>query len=365
MKRLLLLLLIACSPVSEKIFVANEEGGSISVIDAVKLVEIERVKLAAEHDGEMVYYAPHNVQVSGDLVLVTSNSGSGDEHEEGSHEEAESEANSHTDLSGIISNLPSGMVMASAHGDEESSEHFDQLVVIDAKSHDILERIDLGVGAHLAHVVSDGKFAYITATNTDELFKISFADWSVSSISLPKGSAPHGLRLGDGFAAIASMDGNLLIVDLNTNAIKSVNVSGMLMQSAIIGDYVFVSVFDKDELARYDVKSGKLDRFKLGNAGPVQLYPSVDGNFIYVADQGNLLGKPVGTNVFKVSVSSGERVDTIESGSAPHGVVVSPNGKVWVTNVLDNTVSMIENDAVLATIHVGVAPNGISFWSRN
>ena len=161
------------------------------------------------------------------------------------------------------------------------------------------------------------------------------------------------------------MDGNLLIVDLNTNELKRVNVSGMLMQSAVVGDYVFVSVFDKDELARYDIKSEKLDRFRLGKAGPVQIYPSNDGEFIYVADQGNLLGKPVGTDVFKVSASSGEIVGTIESGSAPHGVVVSPSGKVWVTNVLDNTVSVIENDVVSETVQVGVAPNGISFWSRD
>lgn len=364
---LLLVLLAACSPVNEKIFVANEEGGSISVIDAQKLVEIERVKLAAEHDGELVYYSPHNVQVAGDLVFVTANTGAHDESEDdhSSHSDEKESSHGHSELSGVLSGLPTGMVLVGAHGDEPMSEHMDQLVVLDAKNHKIIERVDLGLDAHLAHVVADDSYAYVTSTNSDELFKVSLSDWGVSSIALPKGSSPHGFRLGDGFAAIAGMDGNLLIVDLRTNEVESVNVSGMLVQSAVVGDDVFVSVFDSDELARYNVKSKKLSRFRLGEAGPIQLYPSVDGNFIYVADQGNMLGKPVGSLVFKIDAVSGELVKSIESGAAPHGVVVSPDGRVWITNLLDNTVSVLVADELFKTIDVGVAPNGISYWSKN
>lgn len=364
---LLLILLAACSPVNEKIFVANEEGGSVSVIDVQKLVEIERVKLAAMHGDELVYYSPHNVQVVGDLVLITANTGAHDEEEDehSSHNSKQESSHGDSELSNSLSSLPTGMVLVGAHGDEPKSEHMDQLVVLDAKSHEVIERVDLGFDAHLAHVVADESYAYVTSTNTDELFKVNLADWSVSSIALPKGSSSHGLRLGDGFAAIAAMDGNLLIVNLKTNEIESVNVSGMLVQSAVVGDDVFVSVFDSDELARYNVKSKKLNKFKMGEAGPIQLYPSVDGKFIYVADQGNILGKPVGSLVFKVDAVSGEIVKSIESGAAPHGVVVSPDGRVWVTNLLDNTVSVLAEDALFKTINVGVAPNGISYWSKN
>jgi DNA-binding beta-propeller fold protein YncE len=311
------------------------------------------------------------VQVFGDFVFVTANTGSHDEGEDdhSSHGGAvvgqNSRGSGDSELGGVFSRFSTGMVLVGAHGDEPQSEHMDQLVIMDAKSHEIVRRVDVGFDAHLAHVVSDGEFAYVTATNSDELVKVSLSDWGVSSVSLPEGSAPHGLRLGDGFAAIAGMGGVLLLVDLGTNVVESVNVSGMLVQSAVVGDDVFVSVFDSDELVRYNVKSKKLDRFKLGSAGPIQLYPSVDGEFIYVADQGNMLGKPVGSFVFKVDARSGEIVSSVESGAAPHGVVVSPDGRVWVTNLLDNSVSVLSDDGLFKTVQVGVAPNGVSFWSEN
>ncbi len=58
-------------------------------------------------------------------------------------------------------------------------------------------------------------------------------------------------------------------------------------------------------------------------------------------------------------------IQTIEGGIAPHGVVVSKDGKfVYVTNLLGNDVSVIdvEMGKETAKIKVGKMPNGISVW---
>ncbi|WP_133626908.1 YncE family protein [Fonticella tunisiensis] len=57
-------------------------------------------------------------------------------------------------------------------------------------------------------------------------------------------------------------------------------------------------------------------------------------------------------------------VATIEVGKGAHGVVTSPDNKfVYVTNMYDNTVSIVDNNTnkVVATVLVDKTPNGISF----
>ena len=56
---------------------------------------------------------------------------------------------------------------------------------------------------------------------------------------------------------------------------------------------------------------------------------------------------------------------TVKSDYCPHGVVVSKDGKsVYVTNLLDNDLSVIDADSekVVAKIKVGLMPNGVSLY---
>ena len=57
----------------------------------------------------------------------------------------------------------------------------------------------------------------------------------------------------------------------------------------------------------------------------------------------------------------------IKAGNAPHGVVVSPDGKfVYVTNLLSGDLSIIDTstDMEIAKIPLGKEPNGVSLWPR-
>ena len=57
-------------------------------------------------------------------------------------------------------------------------------------------------------------------------------------------------------------------------------------------------------------------------------------------------------------------VATIVVGKGAHGLVTDNNSKfIYVTNMFENTVSVIDNsrNEVIATVPVGQTPNGISY----
>jgi YVTN family beta-propeller protein len=102
--------------------------------------------------------------------------------------------------------------------------------------------------------------------------------------------------------------------------------------------------------------------------GPIQMYPTPDSKFVYVADQGYYFGQPQNNIVYKVDVSSGTIIKQITAGAAPHGVVVSKDGKlVYITNLKSDDVSIIDTaiDAEVGRIPAGKEPNGISIWSKS
>ncbi|MBI4146273.1 YncE family protein [Candidatus Woesearchaeota archaeon] len=371
-KVFLLILLIACSQANEKIFVANEEAGTISIIDATTLKEIERVTLSNKGDD----YLPHNIQTVGNLVLITANHYHG-AHDESSHSHTESvEMNKHMDDHGethagnhdLAAEKPTiafGIVTVEAHeGEEEAQEiHPDQLVIMDAKTHKITERINLDVEAHLAHVVSDGENAYITATNKNLLYIVNLENKNLNYIELGN-SSPHGIRLTPDKAIIAGMNNQLQLVDLRTNKVETIKLPGKAVQTGYVTGKALATIYDTKQIAIYDLTSKKLEFVNLTNAkGPIQLYPTPNEKYIYVADQGVYFAQPPGTNTYKINLET-KQITTIPTGQAPHGVVVSPDGRVWVTNLQGNTVSLLENDKKTAEIDVGVLPNGITYWSK-
>jgi YVTN family beta-propeller protein len=359
---ILLLLLVACAPVREKVFVANEESGSISVIDVSSLKEIDRISLAITDKDSRLDFSPHNVQVVGNKVLITANVA----HK--NHAKSEGGHGDH-EAAGPIPEIYFGIVAVEAHGDDSSAVeegHSDQLVIMDAKSHKIVDRIDLDIEAHLAHVVSDGKNAYVTSTDKEGIYVVDLASKDVSMIPLPKGSMPHGARLtsDNKFAVIAAMGNALLLVNLQTNNVESVALPGKGVQAGVVGNIAMASVFDTKQLALYNMDTKELSLVDLpGALGPIQMYWTSDSKYVYVADQGVYFGQPPGRNTYKIDLAEKEVVAVIDTGDAPHGAVVSPDNRVWVTNLNGNSVSVIQNDQRAAEIQVGAAPNGISYWS--
>ena len=310
-----------------KLYVANEEGGSVSVIDLQD--SLKNTSIDISDSGKMMM--AHNVQVApnGKTVWVTA--------------------------------VPM------------DSTGINQLVVIDVNTGTIKHRVQLGKDLHVAHVVLDNesKYAFVTAKDPSQVIQVDATTYKVlRKFDLGTGHSPHGLRYADGKLYVANMDAkSMSIINVVDGKITDVPLGGVVVQTAITqdGKFVFASLYDTKEVVRYDLQNGEIKRIALpdGAQGPIQLYGTLDSKLLYVADQGVLMERPVSNKVFVIDIATAKVINTIVVGNKAHGVVVSKDGKtVYVTNSIDNTVSVINvaTQKVTGIIPVGKGPNGISYW---
>ena len=339
---------------SDKVYVATENGGSVDVIDTVSRSVIKKIDIAPADNASGSMYMAHNVQVApdGKSIWVTANAMSGSGHGSGGHDD-------------------------NGHESEESTPA-DQLVVIDPLKDEIIRRIDIGPGVHLAHVVltPDSRYALTVAQETDEVYKIDTStDSIVGKAKATAGAGPHGLRLSpDGRTAYVAMMAGKSIgkLDIQSLSFEYIPINGQAVQTAVTRDgrYVAASVFDSKSVAIYDTQTSSVQYAALpeGAKGPLQLYPTPDSRYVYVADQGHEFNQPNGNKLHKIDLENRSVVQTVEVGTAPHGVVLSPDGKLtYVTNLVSNDVSIVDNASgeELVKVPTGEKPNGISYWSYN
>lgn len=339
-----------------KVYVALEGDGAIAVLDAGDGNLIKTISLTDERTGTQ--YMPHNVQVSPDssIVWATANAMAAVEHQ-------------------------SFRFIETAYADtghEDTETMSDQVIAIDPKTDTIIRRIPIGIDQHLAHVVQSnvGSTVLVAAQETDTIYVLNAETMILErSIDLPKGSGPHGMRLSpdDKTLYAAFMSGKALgVVDVTSGNVKKVSLDGTAVQTAVVpdGSKVVVSVYDSKSVGVYDVASKSLSYVRLpeGSQGPVQLYPTSDSRFVYVADQGVLNGRGANDKLYKIDLQSQAVVETIEAGVAPHGVALDKDGtRAYVTNLKGDSVSIIDTASAkeLREIKVGKEPNGISVWSGN
>lgn len=334
--------------VAEKLYIALEGEGAISVVDTKDNTLLGKIDLTYKKGGKMVTFAAHNVQAApdGKNVWVTANF-----MDFGGHEEEETNSEETT--------IP------------------DQVIVIDPLKDDIIKRIDIAPDQHLAHIVvtRDGKTAFATAQEPGLVYRINGKTYKIDkTLPLAKDSQPHGLRLSsdDTKAYIALIGGKgIEVIDIKTNAIKTIPLAGSAVQTAVIpnSSYIIASVYDTKQMAFYDSLTEEVFYIDLPfeSEGAIQSYATPDGKYLYVADQGYYFGKPTSDYVYKIDVQNKEVVQSIQAGVAPHGVVVSPDGKrAYITNLLSDDISVIDTatDKELLKVKVGKMPNGISLWSH-
>lgn len=211
----------------------------------------------------------------------------------------------------------------------------------------------------------------MTANYASQIIKIDAHTFKeVARFELGSDHGPHGMRVCGGQLFVANMyKKSLGIVNPETGKVKEVDLGGVAVQTGCRagGKYVFASLYDTREIVRYDLRTGKLTRIPLPkeSEGPIQLYVTPDEKRVFVADQGNLYGRPVSTRVFEVDVATARVTAAVETGSAPHGIVIDDRGSfAYVSNVLSNTVAVVDltTKKVVSTIPVGNGPNGIGYW---
>lgn len=311
--------------------VAVEEEGAVALLDGEGEL-LEKVDLSTEVDGMEVSFNVHNVQATADgRALVTL--------------------------------MPAG--------DHEMEGMVEQLAVLDLEEGEVLSRVDLGEDLHVAHVVTDGDLAWITAYEADLVLEVDLAAVEVlRELALPVGTGPHGLRRlpdGSGLVIAGMGDGSMVLLDLDTEETERWELDGRAVQAAVLPDSsaAFVSDYDSRQVARLDLDTRELSRFDLpeGAAGPVQVYPTPDSAALWVADQGYLEGDPAGEHLYQLDAATGELLLSAEVSPAPHGVVVQEGGAVvWTTTLVDGTVDRVDaaSGEILSSTEVGDGPNGVT-----
>lgn len=323
-----------------KVYVANEEDGTISVIDSTSVTVSKTIDLMSRSRTKMTMFMAHNVQVSSDKKTVW------------------------------VTAVTMGDDELRIQGEGHGGTGDDEVIVIDSQADRILKRIPLGKELHLAHVVVDeqNKNVYVTANKTDEIFQIDAVTYQVvNKFQLSKGSGPHGAGMCGDNLYVAKMGSNGLAV-LNTKSGKVLEVAlgGVAVQTACADENtVFVSLYDTKEIVKYDLTKGQLTRIKLPaeSQGPAQLTITEDKKTLLVADQGILLNRPSSNIVYELSVSNLNIVAQYKVGDGAHGIAINKLGQLaYITSQNDSKVTGVDlvKKQVIGEVVVGKKPNGIS-----
>lgn len=297
--------------VSGAVWVANEDGASLSVIDAATNTVVTSVKGVE---------GPHNVQVSPDSRTVWAVSG-----------------------------------------------HDSMAVMLDAGTlalHGVVP-----TGAAPAHVIVtlDGKTTYTTNGADGTVTAIDAATMKPLA-TIPVGEGPHGLRPSpDGrWIYVANVSGNTLsVIDTSANTkVADIEVGKAPAQVAFSPDgrFVYASINAEDALVKVDVQTREVVGRVMVGDGPIQTYVSPDNRYVLVANQGTK--ERPGTTVSVIDTTSFTVARTVETGQGAHGVVVDPSSRhAYVTNLYGNDVAVLDLNElrVVGRIPVGDKPNGISF----
>lgn len=311
----------------DKVFVADEDAATVSVLDAASFKKIAAVPVGRE---------PHNVQISpdGKLAWVTNNG-----------EQA----------------MP-GM----SKGGHAAMNSAGEVWAIDTASHAVVAKIP--VGKHPAHVVltPDGRFAYVTNGGENTVSVVETEARRVTA-TIPVGAYPHGIRISpDGREAyVANLKGGTVsVIDLREGKeVAQIPVGKGPAQTGFAPDgrLAFVSLSQENKVALIDPAARKvLKKIPVGTV-PIQVYPTPDGRTLLVANQGTK--QRPGNTVSVIDLTDNKVVSTVRTGPGAHGVVVDRAGRyAYVSNIYENSVSVLDvkSAKVVASVRVGAGPNGIS-----
>ena len=309
-------------PVPETVCYTANESGSISVIDLKTNKVVDTIKTNG---------VTHNVQVSHDGKILA--------------------ATIAAPLDG--NNQSGGMSMNG------------KVLSYDTGTNELINETE--VGKHPAHVdfTRSGKYAVVANNEDNTVSVIDMSNYKVAK-TIETGKGPHGLRImrDDTLVFVANMgeDSASIISLVNLSLLNTRPLGKSPVQIAIAPDdrTVLATLSGEDALAIYNISSGEINKVGVGK-GPVQVFIQTDGKYAFVANQGTK--ESPSNTVSKVNMETQTVEATIEVGKGAHGVVVSNDNKfVYVTNMYDATVSVIDNAAnkVIATIPVEKEPNGIT-----
>jgi YVTN family beta-propeller protein len=254
---------------------------------------------------------------------------------------------------------------ADAHGHSHSDPGL--LLIMDPDRLEAGPASKVEVGRHPAHVVPDAadRVAFVTLSDEDAVVAVDLADGTVTG-RIGTGAYPHGLRLspsGTELWVANVKDGTLSVLDLGERReVARIAVGAAPVQVGFTpsGGRLFASLRDENAVAVLDTSARRLiGKIPVGR-GPIQVHASPDGRWLYVANQGGEADPD--RCLCMLDVERLEVAAQVKVGLGAHGVAVSPDGTVFVSNIVDGTVSAVDpaSRTVLRRFRVGAGPNGIT-----
>lgn len=300
--------------VSNRIYVANESGNSVSVIDANSLEPVKTVPLALKgahdmaltRDGRTLFVS--NL-LSGELAVLD------------------------TGTFNVTATLPTGNRCHSIALTNDEKQAWivnigeNNVSIIDVARLRILGTIP-SVGKLPGHIrfSKDGRFAYITSQEDGQLVVIDTSNHQIIK-RVPVGRLPHFI--------LASPDGRYLwggatgerhvyVIDMTTNTrVTTIDVGPKPQHIAfgvrgMFGPFAYVAVEDANEIVVIDARPGELkvvDRIAVGNK-PSGVSASPEGGRVYVSLQGTDQMAVIDTGTHRV-------INRVPVGLKPVGIAVS------------------------------------------
>ncbi|MEX2462385.1 MAG: YncE family protein [Paenibacillaceae bacterium] len=310
------------SEIKNKYYFTADEGGSITKINAVQNKVVDTIKL----EGSV-----HNVQVSPDGKVLGAT---------------------------LVPKM-------AGHSNGNSMEMKGFALFFDTATNQLITKVE--VGNHPAHIVFTGDQKYVLVTNNEDN-NISVIDAKTYQLvqTISTGKGPHGFRVAadSKFAYIANMgEDTVSVIDLTAmKESRKIKVGEVPLTTGVTSDgkLLVVTLNAENAAAIVELASDKVEKIAVGE-GPAQVYIQSDDKIAIVANQGT--EKKPSNSITKIDLSTKKAVATIETGKGAHGLVTSKDNKfIYVTNMFENTVSVVDNtqNKEITELKVGQTPNGIS-----
>src|SRR5262245_21394641 len=303
-----------------RIFVTNENGGDISVID----VASHRVT-ATIPDGKR----PRGIRLSPDGTLL------------------------YVALSGSPIAGP-GVDESKLPPPDRKADGIGLISVADQK---LLKVIRVGTDPEQTAVSADGKRLFIANEDAGEANVVSIDDEKVLA-TFKVGEEPEGVQLrpdGGEVYVTSEADAQVTVIDaVGLKPLKVIKVGPRPRSTTFLPDSSRAYVTSENGAAVWLIDAKKHEVIKTIHLSGQMVKPmggvaAPDGSFVYITT-----GR--GKNVLFIDTKSNEAVAAVEAGERPWGIAISPDGKTLFTaNGPSNDVSIIDvaSKAITAKVMVG------------
>lgn len=239
-----------------------------------------------------------------------------------------------------------------------ANEDSDSVSVIDLSTNGVIATIPgIGDGPFGVAVHPDGSEVYVTnrLDGTNSLARIDTSDNSVSYFTNLTGAGLSHIAVDVPNNQLIVTGPALYKVPLDGVSAVTAIASGGSSDLVLFGGKSYAVLQGGSFLIVTDLTTNTIDAFP--NVGSIPIGAAMYGGNVYVANQGS-------DTISVVSIASNTVIDTIAVGDGPTDIAISSSGLLYVSNSIDNTVSIVDltamTPAVGSTISVQTEPWGLS-----